>query len=92
MVLLVAAEIGFLVWYRRYRGVWPRGRAPEEIRTVLAPFVAGAAAVIGSVGVTLWLTAPWVAAVVAFAVVTPAIVWYERAYAAAASRARVRLG
>jgi hypothetical protein len=36
--------------------------------------------------------APWCAAVVAFGVVTPAIVWYERAYAAAAARARARLG
>ena len=92
MLALVAVEVAFVVWYRRRRGTWPRGRAPEEIRKVMAAFIIGALAVIGIVGLTLWLTTPWVAAIVAFAVVTPAVAWYERVYAAAAARARDRLG
>jgi hypothetical protein len=92
LLALVAVEVAFLVWYRRRRGTWPRGRAPEEIRTVMASFIVGAIVVVGVVGVTSWLTAPWVAAIVAFVVVTPALAWYERVYAAAAARARARLG
>jgi hypothetical protein len=91
LLALVAVEVAFLLWYRRRRGTWPRGRAPEEIRKVLAAFMMGAAAVTGIIGATWWLTAPWVAAIVAFAVVTPAVTWYERVYAAAAARARTRL-
>jgi hypothetical protein len=89
---MVTAEVVFIVWYRRYRGVWPRGRAPKEIGKVMVAFVMGAVVVIGVVGMTLWAASRWIAAVVAFVVVTLAIVWYERAYAAAASRARARLG
>ncbi len=59
LLALVAAELALVVWYRRRRGTWPRGRAPEEIRTVLAAFVIGAVAVIGLVGLTLWSTTPW---------------------------------
>jgi hypothetical protein len=92
LVILVAVQLIFLAWYRRYRGVWPRGRAPEEVRKVLMAFVVGATAAIGVLGMTLWLADAWIAAVVAFVVVTPAVVLYERAYAAAAARARVRLG
>lgn len=90
--VLVLADLGLVAWYRRHRGVWPRGRAPEEIRKVLTAFIAGAVVVIGLLGVTLWLLTPWVAAVVALVVVPPVVSWYERAYAAAARRARVRLG
>jgi hypothetical protein len=92
MVALVAVEIGFLAWYRRYRGTWPRGRAPQEIRRVMRSFVVGAVVVIGVVGLVLWVAPAWVAAIVAVVVVTPAVTWYERAYAAAADRARARLG
>jgi len=88
----VVVELAFVVWYRRYRGTWPRGRAPEEIRRVLLAFVVGAVVVVGVVALVLWLIEPWVAAIVAFVVVTPAIAWYEKAYAAAAARVRVRLG
>lgn len=92
MLALVAVEVAFVVWYRRRRGTWPRGRAPEEIRKVMAAFLVGAVAVVSIVGLALWVTAPWVAAIVAFVVVTPAVAWYERVYAAAAARARARLG
>ena len=92
MLALVAVEVTFLVWYRRRRGTWPRGLGPEEIRKAMAAFVVGAVVVFGIVGVTLWLATPWVAAVVAFVVVTSAVAWYERVYAAAADRAGVRLG
>lgn len=89
---LVVVELAFLMWYRRYRGTMPRGRAPEEIRQVLLRFVVGAAVVLAVVGLTLWLASPWVAAVVALVVVPPAVAWYERAYADAAARTRARLG
>lgn len=92
LALLVAVELIFMAWYRRKRGVWPRGRAPEEVQKVLLAFVVGAAVVIGIIAMILWLAAPWVAAIVAFLVVTPALVLYERVYAAAAARARARLG
>lgn len=92
MVGLAVVEGAFIGWYRRYRGTWPRGRAPEEIRRVLLRFVVGAAVVVAVVGLTLWLTSPWVAAVVALVVVPPAVARYERAYADAAARTRVRLG
>lgn len=92
LLALVLIELAFVAWYRRRRGTWPRGRAPEEISKVMRAFVLGALAVLGVVGLTLWLAAPWVAAIVAFVVVTPSVAWYERVYAAAAARARTRLG
>jgi hypothetical protein len=92
LLVLVVAELTFVAWYRRYRGTWPRGRAPEEIRRVMVAFMVGVVAVIGAVALAVWLTGPWVAAVVAVAIVTPAVAWYERAYGAAAARARARLG
>ncbi|WP_156365092.1 hypothetical protein [Sciscionella sediminilitoris] len=49
VALLGMAESGFAVWYRRYRGVLPRGRAPEEVRKVLTAFIFGAVVVIGVV-------------------------------------------
>lgn len=92
LLVLVVVEMVFLAWYRRYRGTWPRGRAPEEIRRVMLGFVAGVVPVVGVVGLVVWLAGPWVAALVAVVIVTPAVAWYERAYAAAAARARLRLG
>jgi len=92
MLALILVEFAFLAWYRRYRGTWPRGRAPVEIRRVMWWFVAGVVVVVGFGALLLWLTSPWVTAPVAFVVVTPAVAWYERAYAAAAARARARLG
>jgi len=91
ILALVGAEVAFLLWYRRYRGTWPRGRAPEEIRKVMMIFFVGVATVVAVLALTLWLAPAWVAAIVAVIVVTPAVAWYERAYAAAAARARVRL-
>lgn len=91
LLVLIAGEFAFLAWYRRYRGTWPHGRAPEEIRRVFVRFAVGTLLVLTIVGVTLWLAGPWIAAIVAFGVITPAIAVYERAYAAAATRARTRL-
>ncbi|MEZ0577877.1 hypothetical protein [Nocardioides sp. MH1] len=89
--LLVVLELGFVAWYRRYRGTWPRGRAPQEVRSVMRAFVVGAVAVVALVGALLWRTTPWLSAVVALVVVTAAIALYERAYSSAAARARARL-
>lgn len=92
LVALVAVEIAFLTWYRRYRGTWPRGKAPAEVRRVMTGFLLGAAVVIGLLALVLWLAPVWVAAIAALVVVAPALAWYEKAYAAAAARTRARLG
>jgi hypothetical protein len=90
--LLVVLELGLATWYRRRRGTWPRGRAPRELRPVLVGFVSGAVVIGGGLGALLALTEAWIAAAVAFVLVTLAVGWYERAYARAAARTRARLG
>jgi CHASE2 domain-containing sensor protein len=92
LLVLVGLELGFVAWYRKYRGTWPRGKAPAEISRVMLAFVVGAVVVVGGLALVLWLTTPWVAALVALVVVTVAVARYERAYADAAARARARLG
>ncbi len=90
-LVLVGAALALVWWQRRIRGVWPTGRAPEEIRRVMAWFVLGVAVVIGVVlGVRLVVNV-WVAAVVAFVIVTAGVTWYEKAYARASDRVRERL-
>jgi len=91
-LVLLVVMIGFQVWYRRYRGTWPRGKAPAEVRRVLAAFVVGAVVVIGLVALALWLGPLWIAVVVAFVLVTIGVSWYEAVYARAAARTRTRLG
>ena len=68
------------------------GRAPREVQAAITRFLVGALVVVGAIAVALWQAGPWIAAVVAFLVVTPMIAWYERAYADAAAAARARLG
>jgi O-antigen/teichoic acid export membrane protein len=92
LCLLVAVNLVFVRWYRRYRGTAPRGRAPREIRRVMAAFVVGAVVIVAGAALLVWLASAVVAAVVAFVVVTGAIAWYERVYARAADRTRERLG
>lgn len=89
---LVLVEVVFIAWYRRYRGTWPSGKAPDEIRRVMVGFVIGTVVVLGAGVLLVWLTPVAVAAVAGFVMVTAGIAWYERAYARAAARTRERLG
>src|SRR6478609_11986411 len=58
-LLLVAAELLFLAWYRRRRGLWPTGAAPREFRRPIWFLVAALAAVIGVALVVHELAGPW---------------------------------
>ena len=90
-VALIGAAFALVGWQRRIRGVWPTGKAPAEIRRVMGWFIVGAVVVIAAVlGVRAWLGV-WVAASVAFVIVTAAVTWYEAAYARAAAAVRERL-
>jgi hypothetical protein len=89
---LVAAELGFLRWYVRHRnGVMPTGRPPREFRSAIARFVTAATGVVLGVAVLAATVGSWAAAAFALVATTPAIAWYERAYADAARRAHERL-
>ncbi|QIG42843.1 hypothetical protein G5V58_08730 [Nocardioides anomalus] len=92
LVVLVGAELGFLAWYRRYRGTMPTGWAPRELRPVLLLFVVGLAVVAGLALVLCLVGQPVTAAVAVLVLTTPLVWWYERAYAAAAAATRARLG
>lgn len=90
---LVALELGFVEWYRRYRGgVWQTGRPPREFHRAIACFVGGTAVVAAAVLVVSLALSPWPGALAALIGVTAVVVWYERAYAEAARRTRARLG
>lgn len=88
---LIALELLFLAWYRRYRRLWPTGSAPQELRR---PIVAMVVALAGSIGATLLvhaLAGPWWAAATMTLTTAGILAWYERAYVAAARRTRERL-
>lgn len=89
---LIISEFWFIIWARKYRGVWPNGKPPIEIRALLIKFVIGAVLVVGLGALAIWLVGPWVSAIYAVVVVTLTVAWYERAYAVVADRARKRLG
>ncbi len=91
LLVLVALEYAFVVWYRRYRGAMPASAPPAEFRAPMARLVLGVAAIAG----LAWVTDRYVglagAAVVVAVLVTVLIAWYETAYAAAAAATRHRL-
>jgi hypothetical protein len=89
---LVGVEASFIVWYRRYRGTWPTGPMPRELRPAAFRFVAVNLLLIICAGALVMLELPWVAAAVVLVLATAHFWWYERAYAAAMAAARVRLG
>jgi len=88
---LVAAELLFLAWYRRYRGLWPTGKAPRELRWPIVALVAGLAVAIGATLLVHDLAGPWWAAVTMTLTTAGILAWYERAYVAAARRTQERL-
>jgi hypothetical protein len=90
-LVLLAAVLVLVWWQRKVRGVWPTGKAPQEIRRVMVNFVVGVLVVIGIVLGARALTNAWIAAAVAFVIVTVGVAWYEQAYARASERVRERL-
>lgn len=92
MAGLVAIELGFLAWYRRYRGTMPSGPAPQEFRTIIVVFATASVVTAGAVLVLSLAVSPWLGAPLALVAFTSLFAWYERAYADAARRARERLG
>jgi hypothetical protein len=88
---LVVVLLGYVTWYRRYRGLWPAGGAPRELRPAMWAFVAGALVVVlGAWALTAYVSV-WVSAPATALVAAGLLWWYERAYADAARRARERL-
>lgn len=88
---LVGLEIGFLRWYRRYRGTMPAGKVPAELRQPFYAFLAVNFAIMGAAFAIGSLVAIWVAAVFVFVTVLPSLTWYEHLYERAAARTRARL-
>lgn len=89
--LHVVAMIAAIALIRRWRGTYPRGRAPRELNAPFALLVGGALVVLGVVSLLFQLVSPWLAAVAAFVLATLLVQLYERRYAAAAQRVRERL-
>lgn len=88
---LVVTEVGFLAWYRRYRGTMPSGLPPAEMRGAAATYTVVLVVLVPVLIGLSHLFATWVPVLVAFVVVTWLQAWYERAYATGADRARARL-
>ena len=91
LLVLVALEYAFLVWYRRYRGTMPASVPPAEFRAPMARLLLGVAVIAGLAWLTDQLVGLGGAAVVVAVLVTVLIAWYETAYAAAAAATRERL-
>ena len=92
MAGLIAIELGFLAWYRRYRGAMPTGAAPREFRAAIVRFATASCVAAGTVLVLSLAVSPWLGAPLALVAFTGIFAWYERAYADAARRTRERLG
>ncbi|GAA4693659.1 hypothetical protein [Nocardioides nanhaiensis] len=88
---LVGLELGFIVWYRRYRGTMPAGKVPPELARPFYGFMAANLAIAGGALLIARTSTVWAAAIFVFVVVIPSLVWYERSYARAAARTRARL-
>ena len=92
LLVLIAAEVAFFTWYRRYRGTMPTMRqAPREINTAFRRYFAGAVLVLAACVGAYIAFGPLVCAALAFVLVTLGLSVYERHYAAAAAATRERL-
>lgn len=91
LLLLVAAELLFLAWYRRYRGLWPTGAAPRELRGPIWLCVTLMAVTAAAAWAAYLLAGPWWSAATTTVLTAGVLGWYERAYADAARRTRERL-
>jgi hypothetical protein len=92
VVVLALLEVGFIRWYRRYRGTMPTGSMPREMRTAALLFVAAVLALVVGAGALVMTGHAWLGAALVLVVGTAVVWWYERAYAAGAARVRARLG
>lgn len=89
---LVVLEGAFLRWYSRVHGALPTLRhPPTEFRPLFWRFAVGYVALI-VIAVALWFLAnAWITAITVAVMATVAVMIYEKAYAAAAARTKVRL-
>ncbi|HXH56004.1 hypothetical protein [Iamia sp.] len=92
VLVLVAAEVAFIGWYRRYRGTMPSfSGVPAEVARAMGGFAVGAVVVVAVVvAATVW-AGVLAGAALAFVGVTAGLVAYERRYEAAARATRERL-
>jgi hypothetical protein len=88
---LVVVTLGLVAWQRRTRGTYPTRRMPRELVPSLVGLLLGVAA-IGLLGWLVgFLTAGWVAAIVAGLAAWALVARYEAAYARVAQKIRARL-
>lgn len=94
IVVLIALEIGFLAWYRRYRGTMPSGllrSMPTEIAGAARHYLV-AITVVALLVLAAGLLGPgWLGPALALVGVTAVLARYETTYAAAAAATRARL-
>jgi hypothetical protein len=93
VVALVAIEVAFIAWYRRYRRTMPTLRhAPREINAAFKRYFAGCVVALVICAVAWVALGPYVCAGVTFVIVAAGLELYERNYAAAAAATKRRLG
>jgi hypothetical protein len=89
---LVAVGAGFLGWYRRVRGAWPKiTNSPDEFRHAIRGYLAGVVGLGLAISLLAVVAGAIVAAPVAFVGVTGGLLWYEKAYERAATQTRQRV-
>ncbi len=89
---LVAIGSGFLSWYRRVRGAWPKiTKPPRDFRNAIRGYLAGCVTLVLTIVLLAVTVGSIVAAPVAFLGVTGGLWWYEKAYERAAARIRRRV-
>lgn len=92
VLALVALELWFFSWYRRYRKTWPSMRhAPDEIARAMRRFYQWLVVVVAVCAAVYFLAGLLPAVVAVFLTVTVGLARYEQAYADAAAAARERL-
>ncbi len=90
-LLHLLVMLGLVVWMRRVRGTYPRGRSPRELRGPLVALFAGALVVALAVALVCSLAGAWVGAALGFVLAWALVAAYEKAYARACDRVRERL-
>jgi hypothetical protein len=92
IVVLLALEVVFIAWYRRYRGALPSlASPPREFRPAIARYLLGLT-IVAALAWLAWVFGGLIGSLIAvFAGITTLLWWYEREYARAASATRQRL-
>ncbi len=94
IAVLFLLEAGCITWMQRRHGALPMpgtGTPPPEIARVWRGYFIGCALVALAVALAWWWAGIPAAALTAFVTIAGGLVWYERAYAAAAAAVRARL-